>query len=280
MHEYVKLDQSEILARLFYPRREPKTPLPDGALDKEFEVESGIVLGCRFYLHDAAAPNIIYFHGNGEIVCDHDDIGKQYNDAGCNLLVMSYRGYGWSSGTPTVRAMFDDGRNLFLQTTGWLNAEGYTGPVFLMGRSLGSACAIDLALFYAKLSKGLVIESGFADTLPLLEVLGISMSGKEIREEECFGNKAKIARVALPTLILHGARDQLIPVSEAEKLQANSGARNKQLFLIPGADHNTMIYMAGSMYFQTIRHFIDTISGAASWRVRRKQHKSSSKETS
>ena len=274
MQKYVTLDQPEILSRLFYPRSEPKTRLPAGAVDVNFEVESGVVLGCRFHIHDTAAPSIIYFHGNGEIVCDHDEIGREYMDIGCNFLVMSYRGYGWSSGTPTVEAMFNDGEKLFQQTIAWLKKEGCTGPLFLMGRSLGSACAIDIAFSRGDTVKGLIIESGFADTLPLLEVLGISPEKTGLREEECFGNREKIASVKIPTLILHGARDQLIPASEAEKLQANSGARNKQFLLVPGADHNTMISTAGRMYFQTIRHFIDTLTGASSWKTRRKLQKS------
>ena len=125
--------------------------------------------------------------------------------------------------------------------------------------------------------KGLIIESGFADTLPLLKILGISLTTTEIREEECFGNSDRIAQVKIPTLILHGARDQLIPASEAEKLQAASGAKNKQFLLIPGADHNTMISTAGKLYFQTIRQFIDTITGVSSWRNRRKQKTSEPK---
>jgi uncharacterized protein len=280
MQEYIQLDQPEILSRLFYPRRESKTRLPEGAVDVDFEMESGVALGCRFHIHDMAAPSIIYFHGNGEIVCDHDEIGREYMNIGCNLLVMSYRGYGWSSGTPTVHAMFNDGRNLFLETIAWLRAGGYTGPLFLMGRSLGSACAIDLAFIHGDTVKGLIIESGFADTLPLLEVLGISQAKTGIREEEGFRNKEKIAKVKIPTLILHGARDQLIPPSEAERLQANSGARNKQFYLIPGADHNTMISSVGKMYFQTIRQFIDAITGASSWRNKRKLQKSGPGETS
>jgi uncharacterized protein len=278
MQEYMKLDQPEILSHLFHPRREPKTRLPVSAVDMEFEVDSGIFLGCRFHIHDAAAPSIIYFHGNGEVVCDYDDIGLEYTNVGCNFLVMSYRGYGWSSGIPTVQSMFNDGRQLFSEVVAWLRGKGYTGPLFMMGRSLGSACAIDLALIHGENLKGLIIESGFADTLPLLEVLGISLKTTNLREEECFANSAKIARIKIPTLILHGARDQLIPSSEAEKLQSNSGARNKQFFLIPGADHNTMIATAGKLYFQMIRQFIDTITGASSWRNKRKMRKTGTQD--
>jgi uncharacterized protein len=277
MQEYVKLDQPEILSRLFYPRHEPKTSLPIGSVDVEFEVESDIFLGCRFHIHGAAAPSIIYFHGNGEIVCDYDEIGREYTNVGCNLFVMSYRGYGWSSGTPTVQSMFNDGRKLFPEIVAWLSEKGHTGPVFIMGRSLGSACAIDLAALHGDSVKGLIIESGFADTLPLLKILGISPVTTGLKEEDGFGNGKKIARVRIPTLILHGARDQLIPASEAEKLQSDSGARNKQFFLIPGADHNTVISTAGKLYFQTIQQFLNTVTGTSSWRNRRKQKTSEPK---
>lgn len=265
------LDQPEILSRLFFPRREPKSPLPDSAVDIDFAMKPDISIGCRFYLRDPAAPSILYFHGNGETVCDHDDIGPEYVHAGCNLLLMTYRGYGWSSGSPSVSSLLEDGRRLHQSAVSWLEDKGYTGPLFLMGRSLGSACAIDLALLFGDSVKGLIIESGFANTLPLLETLGIS--APRITEEECFGNTGKIEKIKMPTLILHGARDQLIPSSEAEKLQAASGARNKQFILIPGAGHNTMISTAGKLYFTEIKRFIDSVTGASSWRnVRKGRH--------
>lgn len=274
MREYCKLDRPEILSRLFCPRQEPKTPLPEGSLDIDFTMEPGVTLGCRFYIHDPASPSLLYFHGNGEIVCDHDDIAGEYMNIGCNLLVMSYRGYGWSTGTPTVSSLFKDAEKLLFEVSALLTRLGFSGPLFIMGRSLGSASAIDLAATHENSLKGLIVESGFADTLPLLNTMGVPLEDVEISEDECFGNSSKIARVTLPTLILHGARDQLIPPSEAEKLQAESGARNKQFFLIPGADHNTVISTAGRHYFQTIRQFMDTITGASSWRIRRKRQKS------
>ena len=277
MQDPVKLDQPKILSWIFHPRHEPKTTPPAGAIDWDCEVEPGIILGCRFFFHSQEASSILYFHGNGEVVCDHDDIGQEYMKVGCNLLVMTYRGYGWSSGTPTVQAMFKDGRRLFAEVTAWLREKDCTGPLFIMGRSLGSVCAIDLDARHGNVVKGLLIESGFADSLPLLKILGISLSTAGIKEEECFGNKEKIAAVKIPTMILHGARDQLIPPAEAEKLQAASGARNKQFLLIPGADHNTMISIAGRLYFQTIRQFIDTITGTSSWRNKRKQKQSEAK---
>ena len=265
---YSKLDRPEILAHIFYPQTEARTPLPPGACDLSFEMEPSVTIGCRFYLTDPAAPCILYFHGNGETVADHDTIGPQYNEVGINLLVTDFRGYGWSSGQPSVTAMFGDGEILLRETRKWMAENGYTGAIFLMGRSLGSACAIDLAAKYSDEIKGLIIESGFADTLPLARSLGLDVL--DFTEEECFNNNAKITLVTKPTFILHGARDEMIPAAEAEKLQSFCGAKSKEFQVVPGADHNSIITVAGRLYFQAIKQFIDKITGASSWRKRRK----------
>jgi hypothetical protein len=62
----------------------------------------------------------------------------------------------------------------------------------------------------------------------------------------------------------------MIPASEAEKLQSHSGARTKEFVVIPGAEHNTMILTGGTLYFQTIKQFIDKLTGVTNWRKRRK----------
>jgi len=273
MTDYSKLDHPAILSHIFYPQQDTVTPPPPGATDVNIMVEPEVVIGCRFYITDPAAPCILYFHGNGETVGDHDAIGVQYNEAGLNFLATDYRGYGWSSGRPSVTAMFRDGEILFQESKRWLEDHGCTGALFLMGRSLGSACAIDLAEKYADGIKGLIIESGFADTLPLASSLGLDLNDHDITEDECFNNMAKIARVTKPTFILHGARDEIIPAAEAEKLQSFCGAKSKEFQIVPGADHNTIMAVAGRLYFQAIKQFIDKITGTSSWRRRRKAAK-------
>jgi uncharacterized protein len=273
MTDYRKLDHPEVLSHIFYPRREAVTPLPPGACDLTITVEPGVTIGCRFHIADVSAPCILYFHGNGETVSDLDIIGQRYTGVGINLLVTDYRGYGWSTGQPSVTAMFRDGEILFQESKKWMAENGCTGALFLMGRSLGSACAIDLAVRFADEIKGLIIESGFADTLPLACSLGLDPNDHDLAEEECFNNMAKISRVTKPTFILHGALDEIIPAAEAENLQAFCGAKNKEFQIVPGADHNSIIAVAGNLYFQTIKQFIDKITGVSSWRNRRKAAK-------
>lgn len=255
---YEKLDQPEISSILFQPRRDwrpPAAPL----FEQEVEVEPGLSLPLRYHLEaeDPGAPNLLFFHGNGEVACDYDDLGPRFNAAGINLVVAEYRGYGRSSGTPSVGAMLHDARLLLPAVRATLAEAGKTGKLGLMGRSLGSVPAIDLAVTAsAGEVDGLIIDSGIAQTIPLLLTLGIAPGECGISSEaEGFRNLQKIAFFDKPTFILHAQHDELIPVGLAEELQANSGAQSKEFQIVPGAGHNDIIERVGDLYFQVLARF-------------------------
>lgn len=268
------MDHEDILQVIFYPRKSRKTDPPANAVNIDAPVADGVHIGCRLFTHSTAATTIIFFHGNGEIVPDYDDIAPFYLAEGLNFVVCDYRGYGWSDGSPRVSTFLTDAEAAFLHLRTWLTEHQYTGPLFVMGRSLGSACAIDIAANHSDAVSGLIIESGFAKTLPLAKVLGIDLERLGIREEDTFNNSVKIVKFTKPTFILHGQYDQLIPIWQAETLHAESGAQQKELQIVPGADHNSLIAVAGKRYFEAIRVFIEKATGTApDWRQRRQAHK-------
>lgn len=273
MSTYAKLDRTEILRYLFHPRPVDQDEKPENSFDIDIEVEIGTKLGCRFFLENIAAPTILYFHGNGETVCDYNYIAPFYRRFGLNLMMATYRGYGGSTGTPTVSTMLSDCHVVYEKFEKFSSEMKLEGPLFVMGRSIGSAAAIELCQHQPENIKGLIIESGFADTLPLLYCLGLSPDNNQLSEKDGFGNLEKIAEIKLPTLILHGAADQVIPVPQAERLQAFSGARMKKFFIIPGADHNSMIDRGGEHYFLTIKTFTDEATGRNTWREKRHKYK-------
>lgn len=269
-----KLDQPEIRAALFHPRRESKNETPPSCRDLEILVDDGVVLGCRFFENSATAVNILYFHGNGETVGDYDEIGPHFLEAGLNICVVGYRGYGWSGGSPSVSALYHDSPVVLDFFIDFCRKNNLSPDIFVMGRSLGSAFCIDLGYTSPDKIKGIIIDSGFAYSLPLARRLGYHVSDSGLSEEDCFNNLAKIAEIEIPTLLLHGADDQLIPLPEAVKLQAESGAKTKQLFVVPGADHNALFTRGGSTYFETVKIFTDTVTERNTWRQRRKKFKS------
>jgi hypothetical protein len=252
---YEKLDRPEVLAALLYPRQ-GTTPLPAGAQDHEIEVAPGVTLGARFFLSpDPAAVNLLFFHGNGEVVSDYDEVGPRYTEQGINFLAVDYRGYGRSTGTPTVSAMIRDAHSVLSWVTAWLAEQGCTGHLVAMGRSLGSVSAIELASSEEVIA-GLIVESGIAQTLPLLRTIGLDVQALSIDEADGFGNLEKICQVQKPTYILHAQHDQIIPLIQAEELQSLCGARSKEFQMIPGADHNNILERTGKLYFQAIKQFL------------------------
>ena len=70
-----------------------------------------------------------------------------------------------------------------------------------------------------------------------------------------------------------------LPLWQAETLQAECGARSKEFQIVPGADHNSLIAVAGPLYFQAIRKFIEKAAGLApDWRERRRLFKAQQAE--
>jgi uncharacterized protein len=273
------MDRPEITQLLFHPIQVAKNTPPAGAIDIDVQVADGVTIGSRLHSHAPSSPTLIFFHGNGEIIPDYDEVGPSYVREGLNFLVAEYRGYGWSTGTPQTSTLLSDSNTVFLALSGWLRDHGYTGALFVMGRSMGSASAIDVAFHHGEAISGLIIESGFAKTLPLAKVLGVDLAKMGITEEQTFNNSGKIALVTKPTFILHGQYDQLIPLWQAETLQAESGAKSKEFQIVPGADHNSLIAIAGPLYFQAIKKFVEKAAGLApDWRERRRQFKAAQEE--
>ena len=258
---YGKLDQPGVVQFLFHPRTEVDSKPPPGAIDYDIIVEEDVQVGARFHMAGAEDPNILFFHGNGEIVSDYDSIGPMYNEHGLSLLAVDYRGYGRSGGVPTVTSMMRDAYVIFKEVQHWLQDAKRAGPLVVMGRSLGSACAIELAASDQADISGLIIESGFAHTVPLLKCLGVDTQALGITEGDGFKNAQKIAQFAKPTLIIHAQYDQFVPVMSAEILNVQCAARSKEFRMIPGADHNTVILRAGKEYFKIIKRFTDKIEG-------------------
>lgn len=267
---YEKLDHPLIADVLFHPRKDVAALLKSSIPSLDVRVTDDIRIGCRLHLTDMdEAPNIIFFHGNGETAGDYDDIGLQYVEHGMNFLVTDYRGYGSSDGTPGASSMMADCHAVFEGLRSYLREKGKTGPLLVMGRSLGSACAIEIAYRHGDEIAGLIVESGFSDTMPLLERLGLDLSDLQIDEGEGFCNVYKIMRITKPSLFLHAQFDQIIPLASAEILQAQSAARSKEFQVIPGADHNSILEVAGFRYFVTIRRFVDKILRIRPRRYRR-----------
>ena len=256
MADYSQIDRSPLLSFLFYPRKE-FTPCPPGAFDLQVPVEGEVSIGCRFYAGDKSWPWVLYFHGNGEVVYDYDEIAPFYHQKEINLVVVDYRGYGSSTGVPSFSNLRKDAPVLLKAVKEELISQGGGGNLWIMGRSMGSLSAVELAYEHPGKMKGIIIESGFASVTRLIRHLNLPSRGIDLEpiEQE---RLAMIRKISAPALILHGEIDMLVPLAEAKDLYQLLGSTRKKLVIIPNADHNTIMFSDLTQYFAEIRGFIDS----------------------
>lgn len=258
--EYTQLDRPEISSFLFHPRPEWfNSNNIDVNNEITIPVDNGVEIGARFHHADNGAANILFFHGNGEIVSDYDELGPIYNGQDLNFLPVDYRGYGRSTGQPSVTSMMRDAHIIFNYIQEWLLERSCTGPIIIMGRSLGSASALELAAEYRDEAGGLIIESGFANTNPLLSLLGVDPEAIGLSEKDGVGNIDKISLYKRPTLIIHAEYDHIIPIEEGRILYEASISEEKEFLEIPGANHNDILFRGLADYMRTVKAFADRV---------------------
>lgn len=253
--DYALIDRAGIGSTIFYPRADISLA-PDGAEDLAIEVEPGVRLGARLYAFNRAFPTILYFHGNGEVVGDHDDIAPMYARIGANLLVVDFRGYGRSGGRPSFAALVSDGPAAARAFHGILDERGFGAYRLVMGRSLGAHPALEVAAHARDGFAALIIESGAGNLQRLASRAG---QGEDL-EELVDRHEAKIGSITLPALFLHGERDELIPVSSAAETFDLIGSERKELVVLDGAGHNDLLWLRPREYFAAIQSFLASLS--------------------
>ena len=248
-----------VAAEVYFPRKVRNEP-PPGAVDYNIPVndKDGISLGARWYRNDPTRPTVLVFHGNGETVPDYNFVARGFAEhARLNVFVVDYRGYGWSSGEPTLQSLLADARPVVRFFLEKLSEVANAPRPILFGRSLGSAPAAEIAASeLANHFDALILDSGFSDVRLLLQLFRIDAGDFEDDLIQMFSNKSKLATTKLPTMVIHGEKDHLIPAEHAhENFESVPEANGRQLLLIPDAGHNDLMLRA-DLYFGGIDRFL------------------------
>lgn len=227
-------DSEAFNGALFFPRNVTGEP-GSNALDSFVDVG-----GARLHLRRHSSPQahlqLLYFHGNREVVSECDPLAPPFARLGCELVVVDYRGYGRSTGSPTLRTLLADAHEVAAAAL-----AGSPLPLMVMGRSLGSLAAGELYAQPPARLLGVIYESGLSSLTELVRRRGLRPPGAFTPEElEAFEPLRKLARGTLPLLILHGANDRSVKPAEARASFEQAGGAAKQLALIPGAGHTDL----------------------------------------
>ncbi|MGH0037228.1 MAG: alpha/beta hydrolase [Myxococcota bacterium] len=175
----------------------------------------------------AAAPALIFAHGNGELIDDWLLDFQTPLEWGVGVLLVEYPGYGRSAGAPSQTSI----TRTFVEAYDALLARPEVDPraVVGYGRSLGGAAICQLAA--RRPLAALVLESTFTGVRPLARRMGVP--GWLVRDP--FENLPVVASFPGPIQLVHGRRDDLIPFEHA--LALKQAARDARLLSLP-CGHN------------------------------------------
>ncbi len=203
-----------------------------------------------------AAGTVLHLHGNAANVSNHLPLVAHLPAAGFNVLMLDYRGFGRSAGTPTLDGVVEDAQ----AALGWLRtrarereradkrAEVDADRLIVYGHSLGGATALrllagDRAAGRADVRLG-VIESAFASyrgvardaassSLVLLPFLPLALPSLPDAARDPV---TALARIDIPLLFVHGTADQVVGFAHTEQLYA-AAREPKTLLRVEGATH-------------------------------------------
>ena len=204
-----------------------------------------------FISNPKAKYTLLFFHGNAGNIGDRIDKLQLLYQAGLNIFIIDYRGFGRSQGRPLEPGFY---RDAFAAYDCLLNTIGINpGQVILYGESLGSAIAVDLA-FHRKV-KALILEGAFScgrdmavKIYPFLPRFIFSNS---------FDSLTKIKEINAPKLFIHSRNDEIVPFNLAKKLYNH--ARGPKEFLEIEGDHNNAFLSSRHLYVSSIRAFVEKL---------------------
>lgn len=165
---------------------------------------------------DAPAPAVMFFHGNNEVMDHCLEFAERYPANGMAVLLVEYRGYGRSNGRPSMENVGEDMRFFY----DWLASRPEVDPqrIFFHGRSIGGAVAAELAT--ARPPAALVLQATFTSMAAMFQRYGVP--GFIVADP--YDTEAVLASADFPVLVLHGSRDNIIPVNHGRQL-GKSGRR-------------------------------------------------------
>jgi uncharacterized protein len=239
---------------LYYPERLPVDMPPPryaaGAREVWLDTADGERMHALYWPAPVDRPTLLFLHGNAGNVYGWAAIRGELEALDAGLLLLDYRGYGKSTGAPSEEGLVLDAR----AALEWLEAAGVPAArVIVTGKSLGGGVATALAL--ERTFMGLVLESTFTSIPAVASKLFPFLPVGQLMPDR-YPSSERVARAGCPVFVIHGDRDELIPLSEGEAL-FEAAAEPKALWRVPGAGHNDVSWRAGPEYGRRLREWMD-----------------------
>ena len=226
---------------------------PSGPHPVDVWITSGNIKLHGWYLpHAHPKAIILYLHGNtGNVTNTYQDLLKLHDRLSASVMTFDYEGFGKSTGAPEENNMINDAKAV----RDWLAQKEQVQPydILLFGRSLGGGVAIALASKFG--AKGLIIVSSFLSLPDTIKYHYPILFPRLLMHNE-FDSIHNIASYHGQLLMIHGKKDELIPLQHAKKLfdVANSAKRFMQV------DEGQHFSPISNEVYSTMLNFIEHIN--------------------
>jgi uncharacterized protein len=237
---------------MYFPDRARTLPAEvglAGVTERVLETPDGYRVIAWYGKAQPGRPTLLYFHGNGGSLAIRAPRIARFVDEGWGVYMMTYRGYGGSTGSPSEAANVADARLAYHA----LVKEGVPPTsIIAYGESLGSGIAVRIA---AELPvAGVILDAPYtsivdvaAQAYPFLPVRLFLI--------DRYDTIRYIAAIKAPLLILHGANDGVVPVAMGREL-ARLAPEPKRLVVFPDGHHSDL-YINGNNAIDAVRAWID-----------------------
>jgi len=194
---------------------------------------------------------IVHLHGNAENMTSHITGSLFLLDMGYALLAFDYSGYGKSKGSPSLKGIQQDAREVFQYV--FDHAELFGSVIFGFGQSMG-AYTLARILPEFPLLKGAILEAGLSSFYDLFTEVYPFMECSV--PHEGFSTLDTLPKSTVPKLFIHGTSDAVVPYSHSIKMHTIA-ADPKELVILDGVGHiDALLSHHADTYRNKIRDFI------------------------
>jgi fermentation-respiration switch protein FrsA (DUF1100 family) len=178
-------------------------------------------------------PTLLYFQGNCGNAADRAGKIKAIGSDGYGVFMLNYRRYGGSGGRPTEKRIAADAVSAYDYLRG-LGVAPHDIAVY--GESLGTAVATRLCL--QREARALVLEAPFTTVVDVGRLMWPLLPLQYIMADQ-YRTIDRIGEVTVPLFIIHGGRDNVIPLDHARRV-LHAANEPKTLSVVPRAGHNDL----------------------------------------
>jgi uncharacterized protein len=237
----------------FHPEKVPEnTPPIDRAGIFELFLDSGskTKIHCFYFENKNSEKVVLYLHGNAGNAYHRIDDAHSLRQTGTNVLLIDYRGFGKSEGSPSEEGIYEDTFSAYQYL---INDKHFDDKnLFILGRSIGTTAAIHIAQH--KHIGGLILITPLSSGREMAGVMDLGFLSWVAGSS--FDNVGKAKNIKSPVLVIHGDRDRITPIQMGEKVYQELPEKTKKFITVPGAGHNDLVQVAGGSFWLWIQGFM------------------------